>query len=51
MSPRLLTCLAVLLLAACGDDPAIPGRYRSAAGTGVSDHWPLIATIQFAKKQ
>jgi len=28
-----------------------PERFRSAAGTGVSDHWPMIATIEVAKKQ
>lgn len=28
-----------------------PERYRSASRTGVSDHWPMIAVIQFAEKQ
>jgi len=28
-----------------------PERYRSATRTGVSDHWPMIAVIQFAEKQ
>jgi endonuclease/exonuclease/phosphatase family metal-dependent hydrolase len=28
-----------------------PNRYRSAARTGVSDHWPVVVTIETAKKQ
>ena len=28
-----------------------PNRYRAAAGTGVSDHWPLVVTIETTKKQ
>ena len=28
-----------------------PNRYRSAAGTGVSDHWPLVVTIESTEKQ
>jgi endonuclease/exonuclease/phosphatase family metal-dependent hydrolase len=28
-----------------------PRRFRSDEGTGVSDHWPLIATIELSKKQ
>lgn len=28
-----------------------PERFRSATGTGVSDHWPMIATIELAQKQ
>ena len=28
-----------------------PNRYRSAARTGVSDHWPVVVTIEPAKKQ
>ena len=28
-----------------------PERFRSAAQTGVSDHWPITATIEFAEKQ
>ena len=28
-----------------------PLRFRSDTGTGVSDHWPLIATIELTKKQ
>jgi hypothetical protein len=28
-----------------------PRRFRSDSGTGVSDHWPLIATIELTKKQ
>jgi predicted extracellular nuclease len=28
-----------------------PERFVSAKGTGVSDHWPMIATIEFAEKQ
>ena len=28
-----------------------PQRFRSDTGTGVSDHWPLIATIELTKKQ
>lgn len=30
---------------------ATPQRFRSDTGTGVSDHWPLIASIKFVKKQ
>jgi len=29
----------------------VPNRYRSAARTGVSDHWPIVATIQVTEKQ
>ena len=28
-----------------------PERYRSAQRTGVSDHWPMIATIELTQKQ
>jgi endonuclease/exonuclease/phosphatase family metal-dependent hydrolase len=28
-----------------------PNRYRSAARTGVSDHWPLVMTIELTEKQ
>ena len=28
-----------------------PERFRSNEGTGVSDHWPLIATIELTEKQ
>jgi endonuclease/exonuclease/phosphatase family metal-dependent hydrolase len=28
-----------------------PERFRSDEGTGVSDHWPLIATIELTEKQ
>ncbi len=28
-----------------------PRRHDSAAGTGVSDHWPIIATIEVTQKQ
>lgn len=28
-----------------------PERYRSASQTGVSDHWPMTAVIEFAEKQ
>lgn len=28
-----------------------PERFRSATGTGVSDHWPIVATIQLTGKQ
>ena len=28
-----------------------PERFRSEKGTGVSDHWPMIATIELTKKQ
>ena len=28
-----------------------PNRYRAAAGTGVSDHWPLVVTIEPTEKQ
>ena len=28
-----------------------PNRYRSAERSGVSDHWPLVATIQVTEKQ
>jgi endonuclease/exonuclease/phosphatase family metal-dependent hydrolase len=28
-----------------------PNRYRSAERNGVSDHWPLVATIQVTEKQ
>jgi len=28
-----------------------PERFRSAQRKGVSDHWPMIATIEFAQKQ
>ena len=28
-----------------------PRRHDSAARTGVSDHWPIIATIEFSQKQ
>ena len=30
---------------------ATPLRFRSDTGTGVSDHWPLVATIELTKKQ
>ena len=29
----------------------IPNRYRSAARTGVSDHWPVVATIEPSENQ
>jgi endonuclease/exonuclease/phosphatase family metal-dependent hydrolase len=29
----------------------VPQRYRSAEKTGVSDHWPIVATIELAGKQ
>ena len=29
----------------------VPQRYRSAGKTGVSDHWPLVATIEMSGKQ
>jgi len=29
----------------------VPQRYRSAERTGVSDHWPIIATIELTEKQ
>lgn len=32
-------------------DNGIPARYRSETATGVSDHWPMIATLQIAEKQ
>lgn len=32
-------------------DSGTPERYRSESGTGVSDHWPLLATLEFAEKQ
>lgn len=28
-----------------------PERFRSDSGTGVSDHWPIVATIQLTEKQ
>jgi hypothetical protein len=28
-----------------------PERYRSGQRTGVSDHWPMIATIELTQKQ
>ncbi len=28
-----------------------PERFRSEKGTGVSDHWPMVAEIEFAQKQ
>jgi endonuclease/exonuclease/phosphatase family metal-dependent hydrolase len=28
-----------------------PARFRSAQGTGVSDHWPMVATIELTQKQ
>jgi Endonuclease/Exonuclease/phosphatase family len=28
-----------------------PERFRSESGTGVSDHWPIVATIQLTQKQ
>jgi len=28
-----------------------PERFRSENGTGVSDHWPMITTIEFTEKQ
>ena len=28
-----------------------PRRHDSATGTGVSDHWPIVATIELAQKQ
>ncbi len=28
-----------------------PARHDSATGKGVSDHWPIIATLEFAEKQ
>lgn len=28
-----------------------PERFRSAQGSGVSDHWPMIATIELSEKQ
>lgn len=33
------------------NDYGTPERFRSAAGTGVSDHWPMIATIELTAKQ
>jgi endonuclease/exonuclease/phosphatase family metal-dependent hydrolase len=32
-------------------DNGTPERYRSAQGTGVSDHWPLVATVELTQKQ
>ena len=32
-------------------DTGTPRRHRSEAGHGVSDHWPMIATIEFTQKQ
>jgi hypothetical protein len=29
----------------------VPERYRSAESTGVSDHWPIVATIEMTGKQ
>ena len=29
----------------------VPQRFRSAGRTGVSDHWPMIATIELTQKQ
>lgn len=29
----------------------IPNRYKSATGTGVSDHWPMVVILEPAKKQ
>ena len=29
----------------------VPQRYRSAERTGVSDHWPIVATIELTEKQ
>jgi hypothetical protein len=28
-----------------------PRRFNSESGTGVSDHWPMIATIELTEKQ
>jgi hypothetical protein len=28
-----------------------PERFRSADKTGVSDHWPMVATIELTQKQ
>ena len=28
-----------------------PARFKSQNGAGVSDHWPMVATIEFTKKQ
>jgi len=28
-----------------------PERFRSANKTGVSDHWPMVGTIELAQKQ
>jgi hypothetical protein len=28
-----------------------PMRFRSREGTGVSDHWPMVATIELTEKQ
>lgn len=28
-----------------------PERFRSAQGTGVSDHWPMVATLELTQKQ
>ncbi|MCH9695497.1 MAG: endonuclease/exonuclease/phosphatase family protein [Gammaproteobacteria bacterium] len=32
-------------------DSGTPERYRSESGTGVSDHWPIVATFEFTQKQ
>lgn len=32
-------------------DTGTPERYRSGPRTGVSDHWPMIATLEIAEKQ
>ena len=32
-------------------DNGRPERFRSARGTGVSDHWPMVASIEFIQKQ
>ena len=33
------------------NDSKAPARFRAAEGTGVSDHWPMVATIEFTQKQ
>ena len=32
-------------------DSGTPERFRSESGTGVSDHWPMVATIELTEKQ
>jgi hypothetical protein len=32
-------------------DNGAPERFSSDKGTGVSDHWPMIATIELTEKQ